>query len=55
MWWWNFQMWEKKNENTTECDKSMVKCGIDTAQCDDGTIKCKKKIMVPLNVTKVLS
>ena len=37
-------MWrKKKNESTTECDKSMVRCDIGTALCNDETIKCEKK------------
>ena len=37
-------MWEKKNEETTECDKSIVTCDVGTTQCEDGTTKCEKKI-----------
>ena len=29
----------KKKKGTTECDKSIVICDVDTAQCEDGTIK----------------
>ena len=35
-------LWEKKNW-TTKHDKSTVKCDFDTAQFEDGTIKCQKK------------
>ena len=35
----------KKNKGTTECDKSTVTtCDVGTAQCEDDTIKCEKKI-----------
>ena len=27
----------------TKCDKSTVKCDVDTAEYDNGTIKCEKK------------
>ena len=33
----------KKNKGTTECDKNTVICDVGTAQCEDGTVKCKKK------------
>ena len=36
-------MWEKKNESTTECDKSMVRCNIGIAQCDNIIVKYEKK------------
>ena len=36
----------RKNKGTIECDKI-------TVICDVGTIKCKKKIREPLNMTKV--
>ena len=35
-------LWEKKNW-TTKHDKSTVTCDFDTAQFEDGTIKCQKK------------
>ena len=35
-------LWEKKNW-TTKHDKSTVACDFDTAQFEDGTIKCQKK------------
>ena len=43
----------KKNNGTTECDKSTIIRDIGIAQCEDSTIKCEKKIREPLNVTKV--
>ena len=50
-------MWEK-NKRTTECDKNTVTYDVSTAQCEDGTIKCKKKKKKKresLNVTKIQS
>ena len=44
----------RKNK-TTECEKITVTCNIGTAQYEDGTVKCEKKIRKPPNVTKVLS
>ena len=35
--------------------KELVKCNDGTAQYDDETVKCEKKIRVPTNVTKVWS
>ena len=32
-------MWEKN----FEYEKSIVKCDVWTAQCEDGTVKCEKK------------
>ena len=46
---------KKEKERTIEYDKNMVTRDISTVQCDNGTVKCKKKIMVPPNVTKVRS
>ena len=43
MWEWNRQMWEKK-KGITKCEKKMVTCDIWIAQCEDGTIKCEKKV-----------
>ena len=37
----NHQMWEK----ITKCDKSIVKCYVGTAECDNLTIKCEKTNM----------
>ena len=34
----------KKKKETTECDKSIVTCDINTTQFEDGTIKYEKKI-----------
>ena len=43
----------KKYKGTTKCDKSTVTYNVGTAQCEDGTIKCEKKIREPSNMTKV--
>ena len=47
----------RKKKWTTKHDKSTVTYDFGTAQFEDGTIKCKKKkkIRVQLNVAKVLS
>ena len=39
-------MWEK-NKGTNKRDKSTVTFDVGTAQCDDETVKCEKKINVP--------
>ena len=53
MWRWNCQMW-KKSKGTTKCDKRIVTCDVEPAQCDDSQM-WEKKIREPLNVTKELS
>ena len=35
--------------------KSTITCDVGSAQCEDDTIKCEKKIREPSNVTKVQS
>ena len=35
--------------------KRRVTCDVRTAQCEDGTVKCEKKVREPPNVTKELS
>ena len=45
----------KKNNGTTECDKSTIICDVCIAQYEDSTIKCEKKIRELQNVTKVQS
>ena len=45
----------KKNNGTTECDKSTIIRDVGIAQCEDSTIKCEKKIRELQNVTKVQS
>ena len=51
MWRWNHQMWEK-SKGTTKCEKRTVTCDVGTTQYEDITVKCKKKVRKPLNVTK---
>ena len=46
---------EKKSKRTTKCEKKTVICNVGIAQCEDGTVKCKKKVRKSLNVTKELS
>ena len=36
------------------CQNTVI-CDVGTAQCEDGSIKCEKKINEPPNVTKVQS
>ena len=45
----------RKYKDITECDKSTVTCDVNTAQSDNGTIKCEKKITKLLNMIKVQS
>ena len=45
----------RKNKRTIKCDKKTVTWNVGTAQCEDETVKYKKKIREPLNMTKVLS
>ena len=47
-------MWEK-SKGTTKCEKRIVTYDVGAAQCDDGTVKCEKKVREPPNVTKELS
>ena len=47
-------MW-KKSKGTTKYKKRIVTCDVVIAQCEDGTIKCEKKVMEPPNVKKELS
>ena len=54
MWGWNCQVWEK-SKGTTQYDKRIVICNVGTAQCEDETVKCEKKVREPPNVTKELS
>ena len=48
-------MWEKKSKGTTKCEKKIVTCDVGTAQYEDETIKCDKRVREPLNVRKELS
>ena len=36
-------MLEKKNKETTECNKNTITCDVAITQCEDDTIKCEKK------------
>ena len=33
---------EKKKKGTTKCEKRIVICDVESAGCEDGTIKCEK-------------
>ena len=35
-------MWEKKG--TIKCDKRIDTCDVATTQCNDGIVKCEKKL-----------
>ena len=45
----------RKKKRTTKCDKSIVKCCVDTIKRDNGTIKCEKKIKESSSVIRVQS
>ena len=45
---------EKKNKGTTKCNKRIVICDVRTAQYEDRTVKCEKKVREPPNVRKEL-
>ena len=45
----------RKKKGTTKCDKRIVKCDVGTAQYEDETVKCEKKVREPPNVRKKLS
>ena len=40
---WMVQLNVRKNKGTTECDKSTVTYDVGNIQCEEGTIKDKKK------------
>ena len=42
----------RKNKGTTECDKSTITYDVSIAQCEEGTIKCEKKIKRTTNCDK---
>ena len=44
----------KKSKGTTKCEKKTVTCDIGTAQYEDRTVKCEKKVREPPNVRKEL-
>ena len=43
---------KKKKKGTTEYDKKTVTWNVGIAQCEDGTVKCEKKVRKPSNVRK---
>ena len=45
----------KKSKGTTKCEKIIITCDVETAQYDDRTIKCEKKVRRPSNMRKKLS
>ena len=45
----------KKSKGTTECEKKIVTYDVGTAQFEDGTVNCEKKIREPPNLRKELS
>ena len=47
-------MWEK-SKGTTKCEKKTVTCDAGTAQYEDETVKCRKKVRELPNVRKELS
>ena len=48
-------MWEKKKKGTIKCEKRIVTYDVETTQCEDGIVKCEKKVGEPPNVRKELS
>ena len=44
-------MW-KKSKGTAKSVKRTITCDVETAQYEDGTVKCEKKVREPPNVTK---
>ena len=44
-------MWDK-SKGTTKCEKRTDTCDVETAQYEDRTVKCDKKLRELLNVTK---
>ena len=45
----------RKNKGTIKCDKRIVICDVGTAQYEDGSVYCEKKVREPPNVRKELS
>ena len=45
----------KKSKGTTKCEKKIVTYDVGTAQFENGTVNCEKKVREPLNVRKELS
>ena len=46
---------KKINKGTTEYDKRIVICDVRTAQYENETVKCEKKVSEPPNMRKELS
>ena len=46
---------KKKVREPSNVKKKTITCDVGTAQCEDETVKCEKKVMEPLNVRKKLS
>ena len=44
----------RKNKGTIKCDKRIIICDVGTAQYEDETVKCEKKIRDSSNMTKEL-
>ena len=45
----------KKSKGTTKCEKKIVTYDVGTAQFEDETVNCEKKVREPPNVRKELS
>ena len=43
----------ERNKKTTKYDKSTITCDVGIVQCENDTVKYKKKIKLQLNVRKV--
>ena len=44
----------RKSKGIAKCDKKNVTSDVGTAQYEDGTINCEKKVREPPNMTKEL-
>ena len=42
----------KKVRESSNVTKKTITCDIEIAQCEDGIVKCEKKVRKPPNVTK---
>ena len=42
----------KKSKGTTKCKKRIITYDVRTAQCENGTVKCEKKVSELPNVRK---
>ena len=45
---------EKKSKGTTKCEKKIVTYDVGTAQYENETVKCERKVRESLNVKKEL-